>query len=60
MFSSSLYATLALSKTTSPQKLFPSDCVTLYVKENLLGSLLWRFWILGVIEKYTYLKKYSK
>ena len=30
MLSSSLYVMLKLSKTTSPQKLFPSDCITLY------------------------------
>ena len=26
----SLYAMLKVSKTTCPQKLFPSDCITLY------------------------------
>ena len=31
MFSSSRDDSLKLSKTTSPQKLFPSDCSTLYV-----------------------------
>ena len=30
MLSSSLYAMLKLSKTSSPQKLFDNDCVTLY------------------------------
>ena len=30
MLFSSLWAMLKLSKTTSPQKLFPYDCMTLY------------------------------
>ena len=30
MLFSSLYAFLKLSKTTSPQKRFPSDCIKLY------------------------------
>ena len=30
MFSSSRYVLLKLSETTSPQKLLPSDCITLY------------------------------
>ena len=30
MLSSSRYVLLKLSKRTSPQKLFPSDCITLY------------------------------
>ena len=32
MLSSSLYTLIKLSKTTSPQKLFDNDCVTLYIK----------------------------
>ena len=32
MLSASLYTMIKLSKTTSPQKLFPSDCFTLYFK----------------------------
>ena len=35
MLSSYLDALLKLSKTTSPQKLFPSDCITLHVYESL-------------------------
>ena len=36
MLSSSLYTMLKLSKTTSPNKLFDYDCVTLYItKKNL-------------------------
>ena len=31
MFSLSLNALLKLFKTISPQKLFPSDCITLYI-----------------------------
>ena len=33
MLSSSLYTMLKLSKTKSPQKLFQSDCITLYLPE---------------------------
>ena len=32
MLSLNVYNMLTLSKTTSPQKLFPSDCITLYSK----------------------------
>ena len=32
MLSSPLYAILKLSNTTSPQKLFAYDCMTLYLK----------------------------
>ena len=35
--SSSLDDLLKLSKTTSPQKLFPSDCITLYYTGGLKG-----------------------
>ena len=35
ILSSSLNAMLKLSKTTLPQKLFPSDCITLYYPEAL-------------------------
>ena len=31
MLSSSLFAMIKMSKTSSPQKLFDYDCVTLYV-----------------------------
>ena len=34
MLSSSLDALLKVSKTTTPQKLFASDCVTLYIFPN--------------------------
>ena len=36
MFSSSLVALLKLSKTTSPLKLFPFDCITLYITKNFM------------------------
>ena len=41
MLSLSRNALLKLYKTTSPLKLFPSDCITLYVKCNCLGGLLY-------------------
>ena len=36
MLSSSRYTMLKLSKTTSPQKLFDYDCITLNVCQSLL------------------------
>ena len=47
MVSSSLNVLLKLTKTSSPQKLFDYDCVTLYiVSSNLLSCihLFWRTW----------------
>ena len=35
MLSSSQNVLIKLSKTTSPQKLFPTDCITLYTGEEL-------------------------
>ena len=44
MLSSSIYAMIKLSKTSSPQKLFVYDCVTLYLinNENNWNELLFR------------------
>ena len=39
MLSSSLDALLKLSKTSSPQKLFDYDCVTLYLVKSDLSSV---------------------
>ena len=42
MLSSSLYAMIKLSKTTSPYKLFDNDCVMLYIKrkEKAAGQMI--------------------
>ena len=37
MLSSSVYAMLKLSKTTSPQKLYSFDCITLYSPNRTVG-----------------------
>ena len=39
MLSSPLYTMLKLSKTTSPQKLFPSDCITLFFFKYTFSSI---------------------
>ena len=39
MLSSLLYFMLKLSKTTSPQKLFPSDCITLYLTTRIYTKI---------------------
>ena len=36
MLALSRYVLLKLSETTSPQKLFPSDCITLYIKKIII------------------------
>ena len=40
MLSSSLVTLLKVSKTTSPQKLFAYDCVTLYARRALNQKLV--------------------
>ena len=47
MMSSSLYNMLTLSKTKSPQKLFPSDCITLYHRIRKSG-LYWKLYVVIV------------
>ena len=39
ILSSYLYDMLKPSKTTSPQKPFPSDCITLYIQNSFLSAI---------------------
>ena len=59
MLSLSLYAMLKLSKTTSPQKLFDHDCITLYTFLNLIQTFIFFHFSLGGGDERTfiYLKK---
>ena len=41
MISSSLYSVLTLSKTTFPQNLFLSDCITLYICAQVIAAYSW-------------------
>ena len=52
--SSSLHALLKLSKTTSPQKLFPSDYITLYTMTSPI-YILWECYILDLLKSFGYI-----
>ena len=52
MLSSSLDALLKLSKTTSAQKLFDYDCVTLWIYINIQGAIAFQDIVSGSYKQY--------